>query len=138
MDIITSMFKTVIKSINLAELNFDEASYVEFKNNLGWNESYVKTLMIDGYSSDYVAIHESKVISYKYSSILWLMALRFIRENFINEDISEVPNGVIIQNIESEESLNTKENQKWIIPVTYIYKCESCKELFDGNCSCIQ
>lgn len=132
------MFKTVIKPIDLNGLNYDETSYAEFRDNIGWHESYTNTLINEGYKADYVAIHNDKVISYKYSSILWLMALRLLYEKFIDDDINETPVGVMIQSINSDIASNIRSNQKWIIPVTCIFKCEKCKELFDGNCSCIQ
>ena len=131
------MYKTVIKTIDIMGPSIEGPIYDDFRNNEKWNNDYVDTLVNQGYKSEYIAIDDDKIISLKYTSLLWLMALRVIYEKFINQDLNSAPDGVIIQSIDSSISLNVRSNQKWLVQVMYIYKCSECKSLFDNQCKCL-
>lgn len=132
------MYKKVVKVVDLSTLNVDETVYVQFKNNTAWNSQYIKSIEEEGYSQDYISYENNDLISTKFISVFWLMSLKIAYDNYINEDSNIVPSGISIQVINPEISVKLRTNQKWLVPITYIYKCEVCKNLFDKDCVCIK
>lgn len=129
------MYKTITKTVNLSSLNSDSELEAQFNNII---EQYIKMVKEGGYKPDYISYHNSALINTRYSSNLWLIALKKLYTQYIDEEIHTIPNGITIQVIDSNISPKIRSNQKWLIDVNYLYKCEVCKELFDKNCICIK
>lgn len=137
------MYKTVVKVIDLSIIkneneNEDELIYEQFKNNITWHREYVDKLEGEGYKPEYISFNNDKIISTRYVSSFWLMALKIIYERYINDDSHIIPDGISIQVINPDMSVKLRTNQKWLVPISYIYKCEVCKNLFDKDCVCIK
>jgi hypothetical protein len=132
------MYKTVVKAVDLSALKIDELTYEQFKNNIAWHKEYVEVLETEGYKPEYISFNNDEMISTRYVSTFWAMALKIIYERYLNDDSHIVPDGIAIQVIDPEVSVKIRTNQKWLVQVSYIYKCEVCRNLFDKDCVCIK
>ena len=132
------MYKVTIKVIDLSTIPYNESTYTQFKNNIASNMHYVETLESKGYKPEYISFNDDQVISTRYTSIFWLMALKIIHENYVNDNSHTIPENISIQVIDFNQSVKLRTNQKWLVPISYIYQCDQCKKLFDKDCSCIK
>lgn len=132
------MYKILTKVQDLSSLRVDESTYEQFKKNVVWHRDYVEKLENEGYKPEYISFSGSEIISTQYISTFWLMALKIIQERYLENDSHIIPNGISIEAINSEISPKNRTNQKWLVPINYVSKCDICIKLFDKDCSCIK